>query len=538
MTRTALAWLCCALPLAAQATIVHPIAADLLTVGPAGWRQRLGPTNLGSLLASAAGRELWSDGAEQIDGVWRHLLGVEAAAFATARQRLLDYSGSVQVQVRLVGEGRDPRMLAAVAFAPDGRTDMTALATDLRSLMARAAEQDWQVTKVGDRDVQTISRGDEVLLAPWLHEGRILLAMTPETELAAAHGYALALEQPPAQRPDSPAVWLRIDVSAIRATMRDGRDADEMTALGADAVHSLEVLCGAAGPHVFIEPRLVFGDGDRGLLGALFPAAKGPSTFLTPAPTAASWKAGHIDLTALWIAGEKLVAAFSGQEPAEIRKETVDELGIDPIDDMLAFAATDYLLTGAFEQVIRGGPADVLFALRLRDDAKFRTGFKTMLDKSKPFLQREAATTHGEVEIWRYGGMFTGDLLLAVGEGMLVCAHGEGAEAAIQARLDAAGAKKGTEAPVPTLPWPDLVRYAPASGNGAALADVPLALKMLSVFGEILEEMLPFPIDALTTLRDEEELERITAALREHHLDRVRTLTGHDGTTWRFRLLW
>ena len=154
MTRTALAWLCCALPLAAQATIVHPIAADLLTVGPAGWRQRLGPTNLGSLLASAAGRELWSDGAEQIDGVWRHLLGVEAAAFATARQRLLDYSGSVQVQVRLVGEGRDPRMLAAVAFAPDGRTDMTALATDLRSLMARAAEQDWQVTKVGDRDVQ------------------------------------------------------------------------------------------------------------------------------------------------------------------------------------------------------------------------------------------------------------------------------------------------------------------------------------------------------------------------------------------------
>ncbi|MBK8096341.1 MAG: hypothetical protein IPK26_04495 [Planctomycetes bacterium] len=134
--------------------------------------------------------------------------------------------------------------------------------------------------------------------------------------------------------------------------------------------------------------------------------------------------------------------------------------------------------------------------------------------------------------------MFTGDLLIAVGNGMLLCGHGDGAEAAIHARLDAAGAKAGAPASAPTLPWPDLARYAPAGGNGAALADVPLALKMLSVFGDMAEEMLPFPIDAMSKLRDDEELARITAALREHHLDRVRTLTGHDGTTWRFRLLW
>lgn len=536
MPKAALLWLCSALPIAAQTAVVHPIAGELTTVGPAGWRQRLGPTNLGSLLASAAGRELWSDGAEQIAGVWRHLLGVEGAAFATARQRLLDYGGTVQVVAHLVGGGRDPRMLAVVALGPDGRTDMAALATDFRALLAGFAEAPWQTTKVGDLELQTISRGDRVLLAPWLHDGRILLAVTPEPELAAAHGHALTLPPPPAQRPDSPALSLRIDVPAIRAAADDERNAAEMTALGADALRTIELHCGAAGPHIAIEPRLVFGDGDRGLLGALFPATKSLSTFLAPTPTGAAWKAGHVDLAALWIAAEKLIAAITEHTPAEIRKDTIEELGIDPIDGMLAFAATDYLLTGSFERMFQGGDADILFALRLRDEKQFHSGLTTVLGKAKPFLQMEGTTTHAEVEIRRYGGMFTGDLLLAVGNGVLLCAHGEGAEAAIHAAIDGAKAAAGA-APTPGQPWPELARYTPA-WNGAALADVPLTMRLLAVFGDVLEEIAPFPIEPLSRLRNRDEVERLTESLREYHLDRIRSFTGHDGTTWRCRLLW
>ncbi|MBK8096342.1 MAG: hypothetical protein IPK26_04500 [Planctomycetes bacterium] len=359
MTRTALAWLCCALPIAAQTAVVSPPACELTTVGPAGWRQRLGPTNLGSLLASAAGRALWSDGAEQLEGIWRHLLGVEGAAFAAARQRLLDYGGTVHVALRLVGDRRHQPMTAAIAFGPDGRTDMAALTADLRSLLAGLAEQPWQTITVGDVEVQSITRDQETLLAPWLHDGRILMAMTPAADLAAARAEVLAMPAPSALRPDALAMSLRFDMPAILAATNAGNNAKELAALGANALRTIELHCGAAGPHIVLEPRLVFGDGDRGLLGALFPAAKAPSTFLIPMPTEASWKAGHVDLVALWLAGEKLVAAFSDEPPEAVRKKSVDELGIDPIDDILAFAATDYLLTGAFDRLLDGGAADV-----------------------------------------------------------------------------------------------------------------------------------------------------------------------------------
>ena len=117
-----------AMPLAAQQPAAAAAPAPLVqidTVGPAGWRLRLAPTNLGSLLASEAGQNLWQPLLLPLEQRWRQLVGGGEPEFAAMRRRLLDYGGRVQLLFWVLapaagGDSAGPDGRAAARVAAPG----------------------------------------------------------------------------------------------------------------------------------------------------------------------------------------------------------------------------------------------------------------------------------------------------------------------------------------------------------------------------------------------------------------------------------
>ena len=112
---------------------VAPIAPQVLveTVGPDGWRTRLGPTNLGVLLASAEGRALWEPAAAPLLGMWTSIAG-GPQAYRDASERLFGFSGVVRVAWSMNQRGNAS---FAVLVDSDRRTDLEAITADLRSVI-------------------------------------------------------------------------------------------------------------------------------------------------------------------------------------------------------------------------------------------------------------------------------------------------------------------------------------------------------------------------------------------------------------------
>ena len=153
-----------------------PELLRLSIVGPAGWRSRLQPTNLGSMLASAAAETIWRGYAERVDAALRSVRGADEA-FRRERARLLDYGGTLHV-VAWLEQAEDalnvPRWSAALVAEPDGHTDLEAMAVESKAWLERA----------GDR--ASNAWRDMRVSTPRCHEGRLLLVFAGDDDRAAA----------------------------------------------------------------------------------------------------------------------------------------------------------------------------------------------------------------------------------------------------------------------------------------------------------------------------------------------------------------
>ena len=100
---------------------LQPLAPQVVleTVGPDGWRARLGPTNLGSLFASEDGRALWQPLVEPMLGAWAGMLGGEGA-YRRASERIFGCGGVVRFAWR---RSMEDVVSFAVVVDGDGRTD-------------------------------------------------------------------------------------------------------------------------------------------------------------------------------------------------------------------------------------------------------------------------------------------------------------------------------------------------------------------------------------------------------------------------------
>ena len=132
---------------------VRPVAPHVTieSAGPAGWRSRLGPTNLGVLFSSKEGRSIWEPMIEPMLEAWAALAG-GAEAYRETSERLLSYEGTVRVAIR-VSEREIPDV--AITFEGDRRTEMTKVADELTRLLEAMVPGSWQTREVRGATVRS-----------------------------------------------------------------------------------------------------------------------------------------------------------------------------------------------------------------------------------------------------------------------------------------------------------------------------------------------------------------------------------------------
>ncbi|MBL9075985.1 MAG: hypothetical protein JNL08_00695 [Planctomycetes bacterium] len=534
-------------PLAAQtAATTSPPHILVDTVGPDGWRIRFAPTNLGSLLESEQGRALWQPGTAPVLGWLRQGFGADTD-FGPVQDRLLGYGGRIRVGVWLrQDESREPRPFAAAAvFEGDGRTDLGALAADLRQMQS-GLDGDWGPQEFAGRSVTMLCHGEDRMTAPIVGEHHLLIVTSTGDDIAAALANATAWVgtcDGKAPAPTTPALRIQVATPELIALMRraagDDDEAATLQALGIDGLGPSLFQLSTAGPHVQCELAQAFAEAPRGLFAALFPGTTGVPALQRLLPSApGSWKVGRFDLLALYDAAVAVAAANGIDEP-EMRQDMREQLGVDLRDDLLAHVTDAMLLHGAsFEDIDRLERTPWLLAFGLRDHAAFATSLETALAKAKPMLQREATVEHGNAKLWRYGNMFAYDLWLGVGDGLFVVAGGEDGEDRVKALFDAARAPAAAEAPALPPAIADLQRHLPPGLNGAAAGDLDsLAALPADLWWSLLREFVPVPRPQ-STADTEQQREALRELLRQHHLDRLRSATGFAERTWRWRLYW
>jgi hypothetical protein len=534
----------------AATAATDPPAIRIETVGPDGWRLRLGPTNLGSLLESEAGQKLWQPRlAPLLDG-WRQLAGGDDA-FAVARPRVLGYGGLVRVGLWFGDSSAgDDIVQAAFVFDGDGRTDLVAMAKDLRDLQYQSLSGAWETRKVGAVDVEVRTDGSDVATAPLREGDHLLVAMCADGDLDGALRRARDLASTAtgkAPAPSTPALRLEYDLRRLPALQRAaaGEDRDRwLRSLGALSLGVGAVTIGAAGPHVQVEVTQDFVSDERGLFAALWPAATTLPRLVAAAPPSpnAVWRAGRFDVMALWRTIEGVVVAEERQTKDELRAEVRKELGVDLEQDLLAHMTDEMLVQG---EVLRDEPEQSTWSLawRLTDAAAFGKHLATMLRTIRPLLSKEATTSHDGVELHRYGNMLGYDLWLAVGNGVFVCAGGRDAEEHVGAVLDQckrlAAAEPAAAPPAPPALFAELQRFLPAGLHGVGSADVGMATSLPgTLWLGLLDEVLPGAAFRTADEPDSDAAAELHELLRQHRLDRLRSASGNVERRFAWRLWW
>lgn len=542
---------CLAQSTSATSSKTEPPHLRIDTVGPDGWRARLGPTNLGSLLASEQGRGLWQPQVLPLLAHWQQMVGDEAMA-AEAQQRLLGHQGSIRIGAWFDPDRGAEVVALAVVLEGDGRTDMGKLAADLRQLQDRLVPGERRQQELGGAPVEVVTQGDDAMTTPLLEHGNVLFAMGSGTSLPSALANARALAQEAtgkAPPPTAPALRLSLDLPVFLGKLLDGHDAEEtavMKALGVPSLGALSMTLGSAGPRVQFELAQQFTSDDRGLFAALLPATAGvpDAQALVPAD-AGSWKLGHFDFLALYRTIVRAVVAMEKSTAAELQAKMAKELGLDLDADLLAHT-TDEVVFFHSTLLDLERPEDVTWtlAIGLRDRAAFDRGLTTLLAHAKPVLTRAATTTVDGIELHRYGTMIGYDVWFAVAQRHLFVSGGRDAEEQLTKAVTATKAVAG-EGPTNTpakaeAAFTELVRYLPPGCNGQARSEID-ALVALPVQWWLLgiREVAPLPLPGdLGEGDDEEARQARRALLREHQLGVLRTATGYADRTWRWRTFW
>lgn len=514
------------------------------TVGPNGWRARLGPTNVASMLASEEGRAIWQPQLTPLLGMWQMMVGGEEA-FAAASKRIFDYSGTIRIAVQLHAKGTAN---IAVALEGDGRSDLSVIAADIRGLVERGVPGEWRDVEVAGQKLTIRSKDGDAISAPMVSANRLVMVAGTADDLADAVGLATHLSGRPLTidkpKPGSPALQITFDIPAMYAA---GKPTENDIAMAeAFGIHELErvtVSLKAAGPHVELDFDVALNGKARGLVAAFFPDSQGVSGLsqLVPGKSSA-WKVGRFDFPAMF---EGIVRALETdnffRKPDQVRKDINKECGIDVWKDLLAYMTDELLVVGSpFEDFDRANEATWMLAFRLKDDAKFREGFLTLMKNAKPLLSGSETVDVDGVELRRYGNMLSYDLWMAVGNGVFVMTAGRDAEEEATSLLRLAKHAKFEAGENQETWFQQLERHLPPGHNGLAQLDLMSLLSIPSIWWlELFLDFTPLPKgEAMDPDEADERQRQFKELLKANNLTVVRTVTGFANAHWHWRLFW
>lgn len=558
--RPALASLALALAATAQ-TVPPPAPADALaataphvriaTLGPHGWRVRLGPTNVGSLLASDLATGVWRSYADALTAATNAQFDT-LAAFEAARDRFLGYEGAIQISLWFSDDAQNDGIRAiSIVCEPDGRTDLTAMAADLRRLFDQVGDG-WRSAQVAGADVELqLAPSGVHAMAPMLRNGCLVFAGGPRAALDGIVGAAMtAAAQATGKKPSPKQPPLAVDADAQALLARlfgvdPGDDWAKVLDLG--CVQRATLQLSNAGPHLQMELALRFGGDPVGLMAALTPPRSRPPALLRALPAGApTWRLGHFDFGAMWRTVLAVAAADDDATVEATRAEIAKEVGVDLGARLFDLLGDEVLVvTQPVDDPDRIARATWAVAVSAKDGPALALGVAAVLDAGKPHVTRQETTTIQGVEASRYGNMFGYPVWIGVGKRALYLAGGSDAQDELAALIAAAEAEPAADAPPPEaaiLPRFDGVQRAlPAGLSGASRYDLAhgsllVAAAMDAWFG------LPFGLGDADAADDPqaraEAHDRWLTLLREHQLATVRTATGFAEATWRLRVYW
>jgi hypothetical protein len=518
-----------------------PIRLD--TVGPDGWRVRIGPTNLGSMLESARGRELWGPRLQPLFAVWQRLAGSEGA-FAACRTRMLGYGGRIRAGLWFDANGRRGMHATSIAVVlhGDGRSDLQALAGDLRQTLYQAIPGRWDDEEVDGATIAVRHSFGFALTAPSVANDTLVIAVCRDVPIATAvqQAHAFAAEPVPERAPDAPVARLDVDLARLVGAVVAGPDLAWTKALGVGSLGTTTFSLLTAGPHLQLECAQQFVADERGLFGALMPANPNVPSLLAAIPTTGNWIVGHFDLAQLH--RTSLAAAVAaGRTEAEAHADAKAEHGVDLATELLPHATDEVLLwlpePGRLLEDFFTEP--VLVALRLRDEAAFGKVLFPLLPRHVWLGKRTSSEAHGDVEIHHHGD----NVLFAVGRGVAVIATGRDADDHIRTLLDRCRDLPATLPPERALPadFAHLRGFLPPGCHGFSACDPALVLGLPEDVTTVASLFMTVPdvADLLLALDlDGDDRAAMAEILREHRLDVVRSASGYADRTWRWRAFW
>jgi hypothetical protein len=514
------------------------------TVGPNGWRARLGPTNVATMLASEEGRGVWQPQLAPLLGMWEMMVGGEEA-FAAVSKRIFDYSGTIRIAVQLNSRGAAN---VAVALEGDGRSDLEALAADIRGLIEQGVPGEWQDIEVAGQKLAIRNNDGDAVSAPFVVSGRMVLLAGAASDMVDAMGLATYLDGRPLTidkpKPGSPALQITFDVPAMLAVGDPNKNNVGITkALGFHELERITVSLKAAGPHVELGFDIALNGKARGLVAAFCPDSQGVSGLSQLVPGKASaWKVGRFDFPAMF---EGIVSAIETEtffgKPGEVRKDINKACGLDVWKDVLPYMTDEVLAVGSpFQDFDRADEATWMLAFRVNDEAKFRKGFQTVVKNAKPVLLGSETVDVDGVELRRYGNMLSYDLWMAVGNGVFVISAGRDAEEEATTLLRLAKHANFDAGENQETWFQQLERHLPPGHNGLAQLDLMSVLSIPSIWWlGVFSEFGPFPTGApLDPDEADEQQEKFRELLKANNLTVVRTATGFANAHWHWRLFW
>jgi hypothetical protein len=495
-------------------------APELLRIaiaGPATWRTRLQPTDLGSMLASEAAETIWRGYVDAIDSGLRGLRGADAA-FTAERARWLDYAGTLHV-VFWLEQAEDalhvPRWSAALLAEPDGRTDLVAMAADSEQWLRRigdAASNAWRDVRPGP---------------PQVHDGRMCVVFAGDEDRERANARALTWRTRPLDPRD--AMRVEVEAPAMLGLLSD-RAAERgiATDLLGPATQRLTFTLGAFGPDLALTARVhTAATGERGLFAALAPIRSGVPELsgLLPDNTTlrGSWR---VDWTAAWRTFCTAWAGLRDESVAAGQSRWTKVLGVDLDKDVLPHLRDDVLLvcSAPFD-----GPGSVPFTrtslvVPVRDSEKLVAALEPLVKRLGGFVW------HDEAGAWscRISGVFS--VYIVVADGVLCLGsteYGPGLARQVYDRVAVTG-----------VPPPKFVDAGDGI-SGTGLVDVESFLHAESYAAlRLLPALLGAGLQLPPRAAYQAQVERWLPLLRQHRLDQasVQLRTGPNELT--VRLLW
>jgi hypothetical protein len=513
-------------------------------VGPKAFRAAFEPTNLGRLFASEAGERLWRPLLAPLERFWQQWDG-RADGFAAARSRVLDYGGRIRV-LWLVEPGEERgrvRVSGVFAMDTDGTTDLSALADDLARVLVAWIPAEPTERNVGEHALRVLGRtGSDLVTIPLVIDGCVVAffgeARTLDRSVPRCLR-ALADDDRPAPAP----LALHVDLTQL------GRLTDEPVVsrlFGLESLRSFDASVRPSGPYAELELEVAFADGERGILAGFLPAVDALPTLLHRVPsTATPWLVLPFRPDLIFRAGLEAAASRRSGGVDAVRQEMRDELGLDPDSELLGHFGGELMVLGDLWQAddsakFRGGgdpPLGACIAWSLRDTAAFGRGFDRLLDYLKGHVHRYETRAVDGVQITRLGSLLVTGVHVGVGQDLF--ALGFGAEGVAQLEALVAAGRDAAQRPLPTAVR-RVQHRAPPGWNGVGAADLTAVLGgQITLLLELLDDALPPAMrpDA-STETTQEWLDRLAPLIAEHRLDHLVTMTGHDGRSWRLRLVW